>query len=241
MEDLKKTVDDINSRDDIEFVIMAGDVTEFGADWELEAAHEIFEELDVPYYIVPGNHDTKWSESGCNSFARIFGGTDFAFESHGILFCATSSGPNMRMGMAQVPRESIIWLDSLIAATPDGMPIIYTNHNPMDASLSNVAEVYDVLKKGNIQLTLAGHWHTDNLKNYDGVPAIVGRSTLRSTPPSKVVGYKIITIDTTTMHLTVRNHESGGKDGKVWAEVDMKPFDPSIQTTRPDYSLNEKY
>lgn len=241
MEDLKKTVNDINSRDDIEFVIIAGDITEFGADWELEAAHEIFEGLDVPYYIVPGNHDTKWSESGCNSFARIFGGIDFAFEAHGILFCGTSSGPNMRMGMAQVPREALVWLDSLITATPASMPIIYTVHNPMDSSLSNVAEVYDVLKKGNIQLTLSGHWHTDNLKNYDGVPAIVGRSNLRTTPPSKVVGYNIITIDTATMHLTVRNHESGGKDGKVWAELDLKPYDPSIETTRPDYSLNEQY
>lgn len=241
LEDLKKTVDDINSRDDIEFVILAGDITEFGADWELEAAHQVINTLNVPYYIVPGNHDTKWSESGCNSFARIFGGTDFAFESHGILFCGTSSGPNMRMGMAQVPREALVWLDSLITATPDDMPIIYTNHNPMDASLANVAETYDVLKKGNIQLTLAGHWHTDNLKNYDGVPAIVGRSNLRSTPPSKVVGYNIITIDTTTMHLTVRNRQSGVADGKVWAELDLKPCDPSIQTTRPDYSLNEKY
>ncbi|MDD4819839.1 MAG: PQQ-binding-like beta-propeller repeat protein [Flavobacteriales bacterium] len=240
-EDLIKTVNDINSLPDVEFVIVAGDITEFGADWELQAAHTILSKLKKPYYIVPGNHDAKWSESGCNTFAQVFGGTDFAFYKYGILFCGTASGPNMRMGMAQVPRESLVWLDSLITATPKEVPIIYTNHNPMDASLANVDQTFDILKKGNLVLTLSGHWHVDTFSHFDGVPNIIGRSNLRSTTDYGGAGYNLITIDLNTMQLTATDRLSGVSNGKTWVNTTLKPFDKNIKTSRPDYSLNEKY
>ena len=63
-DDLEKCVADMVTLPQIQFVIHAGDVTEFGADTELALAKSIMDRLRVPYYIVPGNHDVKWSESG---------------------------------------------------------------------------------------------------------------------------------------------------------------------------------
>src|SRR5262249_9592567 len=72
-EDLRRTVADINQMTDIAFVVITGDITELGTNEEIKRAKEIFSELKVPYYIIPGNHDTGWSESGGDSFGKVFG------------------------------------------------------------------------------------------------------------------------------------------------------------------------
>src|SRR5690606_8954510 len=77
-EDMRRTVQDINQNREIEFVIVSGDITEFGSDEELLLAKKILDELLVDYYIVPGNHDANWSESGGNSFRKVFGAETFA-------------------------------------------------------------------------------------------------------------------------------------------------------------------
>ena len=63
-EDLRRTVEDINRMTGIAFVVLTGDITELGTDDEIKRAKEILDGLKVPWYIIPGNHDTGWSESG---------------------------------------------------------------------------------------------------------------------------------------------------------------------------------
>src|SRR6478609_5967661 len=63
-EDLRRTVADINQMTDIDFVVITGDITELGTDDEINRAKQILSGLKVPYYIIPGNHDSGWSESG---------------------------------------------------------------------------------------------------------------------------------------------------------------------------------
>src|SRR5690242_12612112 len=67
-EDLRRTITDINQNDSIQFVIISGDITEFGADTEIRLAKQILDSLNKPWYIIPGNHDGNWSESGANTF-----------------------------------------------------------------------------------------------------------------------------------------------------------------------------
>lgn len=240
--DLEKCVADMVTLPQIQFVIHAGDVTEFGADTELALAKSIMDRLRVPYYIVPGNHDVKWSESGGNTFNRLWGKSIFTFDAGGIRFIGTDSGPNMRMGMAQVPRESLVWLDSLVKATPKDMPIIYVAHNPMEKSLSNWDHVADILKQGDIVLTMGGHWHTNNFKNYDGIPAIIGRSSLSATPKFGGPGYNIVKINTRTGDVALYNRQAGGATAeKPWASFNFSDADRKAPQSRPDYSINDQY
>ena len=78
-DDLRRTVTDLNGLVDVDFVILSGDVTEFGSDEELLLAKQILDSLEKPLYIVPGNHDSNWSESGANSFRQVFGSETFSF------------------------------------------------------------------------------------------------------------------------------------------------------------------
>lgn len=171
VDDLENSVKDINAQGDIDFVILGGDITEFGSDAEILLAKSVLDKLTCPYYILAGNHDSKWSESGCNTFAKVFGYESFDFEAGGVRFIGCNSGPNMRMAPALVPRESMVWLDSLTKAIPRGTPVIFVNHYPLTDEMLNYKDVLTYLSRTNIQLALCGHGHNNHKMSYT-VPAL---------------------------------------------------------------------
>ena len=63
----------------------------------MEKVKSCLDLLKVKYYVALGNHETKWSDSGCTAFGEIFGGERFDFEHKGFLFLGFNSGPLMRM------------------------------------------------------------------------------------------------------------------------------------------------
>jgi outer membrane protein assembly factor BamB len=241
-EDLRRTVEDINANDSLAFVIISGDVTEFGSDSELLLTKEILGGLSKPWYIIPGNHDTKWSESGANSFRRIFGAEAFAFRHDGWLFLGTNSGPNMRMGPGQIPRENIVWLDSVLSVPANReLKIISVNHYPLDSGLNNWYELTDRLRKLDTRLALCGHGHSNRVMNFEGIPALMGRSNLRA--GQEHGGYNIMTIRGDTL-LTAAVRRPGNVTMAPWTTVRLARHDFLSDTTvwpRPDYSMNTQY
>ncbi len=238
---LKQCVDDINENKELSFAIFAGDITEFGSDQELKLAKEIIDGLKIPYYIVAGNHDAKWSESGCNTFVKVFGYEEFDFEKEGIRFIGTNSGPNMRMAPALVPRETMVWLDSLSNAIDPKQPVFFINHFPMDTSVLNYTQVLDVLHKMNTQLILNGHWHTDRAMVYEGIPAVIGRSSMSA--GRKGPGYNIIKVEGSSVTFSERI-----ADPKItnhpWHTLRMSkglPFDSNVKYPRPNFDMNKEY
>lgn len=241
VEDAKKCVADINKQKGLSFAIFAGDITEFGSDEEIKLAKTIFDELTIPYYIVAGNHDAKWSESGCNTFLEVFGYEMFDFEKDGIRFIGCNSGPNMRMAPALVPRETIVWLDSLSKAIDPSQPLIFINHYPMDTSVLNYTQVLDCLKKMNTQLIMNGHWHQDRAMVYEGIPGMIGRSSQKA--GKRGPGYNIVKVEGSTITFSERVAEPE-ITGRPWFTLRMsegKPYNSKIEYPRPDYSMNENW
>lgn len=234
-EDLRRTVADINQLKDIDFVILSGDVTEFGSDEELQLAKSILNGLNKPLYIVPGNHDSNWSESGANSFRKIFGGETFFFEHKGYQFVGTTSGPNMRMSPGQIPRENLVWIDSIFKANPDvNVPLISINHYPLDSSLNNWYELVDRLQDRNIQFALCGHGHSNKLYDWDGIPGVMVRSNLRA--KADVGGYNIISLTPDSVFFHERN--PGIRTQEAWLKLPLGKLTFSGAYKRPDFSVN---
>ena len=229
IENLQRCIADINSQPDIQFTLFGGDITEFGADHEIEMTKAILDELSHPYWIVAGNHDAKWSESGCNTFARVYGYEQFEFEAGGVKFLGCNSGPNMRMAPALLPHESLVWLDSIMTATPKEQPVVFVNHYPQDTSILNYFQVMNTLKKGNIQLLIGGHWHKNTILDYEGVPGILGRSPDRG----KEVGYNIMEIKDGVF--TAHERILVDKDGKVIVPQDRDPWYTQRFSATPQY------
>jgi outer membrane protein assembly factor BamB/predicted MPP superfamily phosphohydrolase len=234
-EDLRRTVQDLNNQNDIDFVILSGDVTEFGSDEELKLAKRILDGLKLPLYIVPGNHDSNWSESGANSFRKIFGGETFFFEHKGYQFLGTTSGPNMRMSPGQIPRENIVWVDSIFNANPNkDIPLISINHYPLDSSLNNWYELVDRLQTRNTQFALCGHGHSNRLYDWDGIPGVMSRSNLRA--KAEVGGYNIITLTKDSVFFHERNPHVSTQ--KAWLKLPLKKLTLEGNYKRPDFSVN---
>lgn len=238
IEDLKRTVRDINANPDLQFVIISGDITEFGADEELKTAKTILDSLNKPWYIIPGNHDMNWSESGGNSFKKVFGAETFAVKQNGFLFIGTNCGPNMRMSPGQVPRENLVWLDSVLAATPKQTPIIFVNHYPIDSALNNWYEIIDRLKTHNIQLIICGHGHNNHQLNFEGIPGIMGRSNLRA--KDAVGGYNIVTMANDTVYYNERT--PGLITKPTWTKDRLYQHDfAKDKYKRPAYAVNDHF
>lgn len=239
-EDLRRTVQDINNNPNLKFVVLTGDITEFGSDEELKLAKQILDSLNKPWHIVAGNHDSNWSENGSNSFLRIFGAETFSFTEGGYLFIATSSGPNMRMSPGQVPRENIVWLDSVLNKNDSATPVIYLNHYPQDSSQNNWFEAIDRLKKKNVQLILCGHGHSNRKLNFEGIPAVMGRSNLRA--KDSIGGYNIVTIEGGIATFEVRRPVV--ETQRKWLEVQLTNHHFESDTThyfRPSYAVNKRH
>lgn len=239
IEDLRRTVKDINANPEIEFVVISGDITEFGADLELKATKKMLDSLNKPWYIVPGNHDMNWSESGGNSFKKVFGSETFAVKKHGYLFLGTNCGPNMRMSPGQIPRENIVWLDSVLKATPKETPIIFVNHYPIDSALNNWYDIIDRLKQHNTQLVICGHGHSNHQLNFEGIPGVMGRSNLRA--KDSVGGYNIVTIANDTAYYAERNPGVGTKP--VWTKDALYKHNYNDGKTypRPNFAVNNQF
>jgi outer membrane protein assembly factor BamB/calcineurin-like phosphoesterase family protein len=236
-EDLRRTVNDINSRNDIDFAVITGDITELGTNEELPRAKKIFDSLKVKYYIIPGNHDVGWSESGGMSFIKTFGSDRFLFDHNGIRFIACASGPYVRMSDGHIPRDAMLWMKSVLDTTPVSMPVIFLNHYPMDNQMDNWYEVIDMFKKRNTILFLCGHGHANKVLNFEDIPGIMGRSNLRAKQTEG--GYNLVDVRSDSILFTERKPVSG--DMKKWAGIKIEEhhYDLNKKFTRPDYTANK--
>ncbi len=236
--DLRRTITDINEQKDIDFVVITGDVTEMGTYEEVQLAYRLLATLKIPYYIIPGNHDTGWSESGGVDFNNRFGDDKFTFDFQGYRFIACASGPYVRMSDGHIPRNAIVWLDSLLASTPKEMPLIFINHYPLDESLDNWYEAIDRLKKFNIQYIICGHGHRNKAYDFEGIPGTMGRSNLRA--KDSIGGYNIVSMTKDTAFFSTRH--PGANFLPPWQKIALKAFKNNEKSyPRPNYDLNATY
>ena len=219
-DDLCCCIADINAQDSLDFAIFGGDVTDFGTDEEIAAAKALMDSLRIPYWVVAGNHDAKWSESGCNTFRNVFGYEHFEFEAGGWRFLGCNCGPDMRMAPALLPRESMEWLEAL---EPDHKSI-FINHYPQDTSVLNYFDVTRALKRAGVQFEIGGHWHQNRVLNYDGIPAVLCRSTL--TDKKRPAGYNIVTLWQDRISFTERR--PGQKQEETWYECSLAPVRDTV-------------
>ena len=238
-EDLRRTVQDINNSTDIDFVVITGDITELGTNEELPLAKKILDSLKVKYYIIPGNHDVGWSESGGMGFITTFGSDRFTFDYHGIRFIACSSGPYVRMSDGHIPRDAMTWMKNILDTTHVNMPVIFLNHYPMDNQMDNWYEVTELFKTRNTILFLCGHGHANKVLNFEDIPGIMGRSNLRAKQPEG--GYNIVDVRKDSILFTERKPVSGTIKRWAGVQVEQHHYDITKKFTRPGYDVNTQY
>lgn len=240
-EDLTRSVNDINSQNDIAFTIVSGDISNVGSFKEINLAKNILDKLKKPYYIIPGNHDTKWSESGCTDFIRLFGSDRFVFDYNKFLFIGLHEGPRMKMTDGYFAPEDLRWFDSTVTSIHDeNKPLIFVTHYPLDESIGNWFEMTERLHKLNTQVVLCGHGHINKAYNFDSIPGVMSRSNLRA--KNDVGDYTVVKFENDSMFFAERNPVT--KTENTWHSISAgkNNFQSISQIkNKPDYLINLKY
>lgn len=251
-EDLLRSVAQINATDSIDFVLVTGDIAEEGDRATMLRVKETLDLLKVKYYITLGNHETKWSDSGCTAFEEIFGGERFEFEHKGILFLGFNSGPLMRMANGHVVPQDIRWMtermnrfntgNSQLSTLhpPLNKPVILVTHYPLiEGDVDNWYEVTDAVRPYNIRLFIGGHYHRNRNLRYDGIPGILMRSNLRDKDGKPGYGIYDITKDSILVYT-----QRIGEPKQQWASFSLTKqyYDHNGKAEKyPDFSVNKEY
>ncbi len=237
-EDLQMVIDEINTNNQIEFILVSGDVTNYGDKLSLEMAKGILDQLKNPYYIVPGNHEMKWSESGATDFAKIFGDDKFSFTYNDCYFIGFATGPIIKMGDGHVAPQDIEWTKKQLKKIGKNNPIFVVTHYPLlNGDVDNWYEVTDVIRRYNVQAVLGGHYHRNVFLNYDEIPGIVHRSTLRGNEPKG--GYSILNVsDSIYVYEKII-----GKTARKWLSLPFgkKHYPKPNLSLRPSFAINQFY
>jgi outer membrane protein assembly factor BamB/predicted phosphodiesterase len=251
-DDVRAAVADINATKGLSFILVTGDITEMGSFEEFRQAKSILDGLRLPYHIIPGNHDTKWSESGATDFPRLWGSDRFVFSSGGFRFIGLAQGPVMRMGDGHWAPQDVRWLDKLLAEKDaKDKPTVFVTHYPLDESIANWYVVLDKLKTVPAAVVLVGHGHRNRVMDFEGVPGVMSRSILgtRDVAP----GYTVVEIGAKAMTFSER---TGSKTLPPWHTIELDksraPTAAGVWETgaeegkagpppRPDFSVNGLY
>ena len=219
---------------------MTGDLTEEGDRATMEKVKSCLDLLKVPYHVALGNHETKWSDSGCTAFGEIFGGERFEFEHKGFLFLGFNSGPLMRMAYGHVVPQDIRWMTEEMEKNGKDKPVILVTHYPlMEGDVDNWYEVTDAVRPYNVRLFIGGHYHSNRDLRYDGIPGVLMRSNLRDKEGKPGYGIYEVTKDSIRVYT-----QRIGEPKKQWAAFSLagQYYDRNGKAEKyPDFSVNKEY
>jgi outer membrane protein assembly factor BamB/Icc-related predicted phosphoesterase len=239
-EDLLRSVAQINATENIDFVLITGDITEEGDRACLEKAKSCLDLLKVKYYVALGNHETKWSDSGCTAFGEVFGYERFEFEHKGFLFLGFNSGPLMRMAYGHVVPQDIRWMTETMEKAGKDKPVMLVTHYPLkDGDVDNWYEVTDAVRPYNVRMFIGGHYHSNRNQRYDGIPGILMRSNLRDKDGKQGYGVYEVTDDSIKVFC-----QRVGEQPVQWAEFSLTEsyYDRNGKADKyPDFSVNKEF
>jgi outer membrane protein assembly factor BamB/predicted phosphodiesterase len=236
--DLNKIVDEINSLGP-DFIIVTGDLSNSGSDAELLAVKNALARLLKPCYVLPGNHDTNWSESAGLMVNKLWDSDRFDFNHGSFRLIGFSTGPFMKMGDGHVKGEDIAWLKRRLSSNEGRIPVAFS-HYPLNEGLDNWHEVTTVLRQAGCKLAFCGHGHTLRLYNFDRIPGIMCRSVILG--KSEIPGYNIVELRNDS--LLAYNKPLGADPGKPAIQLNYEAPDAIsglAVSPLPDYSINKRY
>lgn len=116
----------------VKFVIGLGDYSEIGTIDELEISKQAFDNSNLPYYVIPGDHDL-WDardkgKSPVTNFSQVFGTPYQAFSDSGIRFLLLYNSDNYN----GVDDSQLSWLNDELMKTDEQTKSIYIFlHEPL--------------------------------------------------------------------------------------------------------------
>ncbi len=167
-----------------DLLMVSGDLSNHGNEADYIRVREALQQLQMPIYIIPGNHDRRsrlrqifadhdyWPQEGFIHYVleeyplRIIGLDTLAYGEHYGLLC----------------QERLAWVDARLKEAPERPSLIFMHHPPFKTGLPypdrlmcrNGDAFGDIVARyPQIQAIICGHVHRDVVTYWRGVPAYV--------------------------------------------------------------------
>jgi Icc protein len=149
----------VNQQPGISFLVVAGDISDFGLGREMWWVHDKLKKLSVPYLTVVGNHDH--AANGRLVYQQVFGPMDYVFTYAGTRFIMLNTNGREYRFDGTVP--NISWLQQQLGDTAGVQRQVVINHvPPMDEDFDPQLEqpyVESLKTAPRFALALNGHRH----------------------------------------------------------------------------------
>lgn len=185
---LKRAIQSINKyQSDADFMVITGDLTDSGNLDAYKDLKEVLKELNIPYYMIIGNHDNR------ENFLKIFGDmydyqkpfAQFSLikDSKLLLFLDTKFGDWHDGGCCE---ERFEWLENQLNVNSNLPTYIFMHHPPFfinhkqmdDIGFRQKEKFWEILSKfQNVKHIFFGHVHLLISGSYKGVSYSSMRST----------------------------------------------------------------
>lgn len=169
LDETARIVKSINSRQDVDFTLHLGDLSDFGLTKEFEWQRDCLEKLARPYVCLIGNHDCL--ATGEYVFKKIFGDINFAFTAGKTRFVCLNTNSREFDHTTSVPDFSFIKEQQEIfpaeAANTVAAMHAPPNSEQFDNNISPYFE-YELLSFPNLLCCIHGHTHHNSAKDLFG-------------------------------------------------------------------------
>ena len=153
-----------------DLVIVTGDIVEEGTETEYAVAKRILDEIEIPYFVIPGNHDAP------DAFRRAFadhrylpdaGPLHYCVDAHPLRIVALDSTVSGKHH-GEIGPSGLAWLEQVLARESARPTLILMHHHPFHsgiAFLDNIrhldAEALEAIVRRfeAVQRVLCGHVH----------------------------------------------------------------------------------
>lgn len=176
--ELDRFVTKVNTIPEVDFILIAGDISDFGLLQEFEWMNKKLSKLNKPYFGVIGNHDL--TGNGEAIFERMFGPLNFSFVYDSIKFVCHNTN-SLEYDHSNIP--DINWLENQFRTDSNVKHIVAVSHVPPFSPLEfnsvlvkPYTNLFSSTPKFLVSLHGHVHKHTDFYPFEDGVRYITGFS-----------------------------------------------------------------
>jgi 3',5'-cyclic AMP phosphodiesterase CpdA len=153
-----------------DLVIVTGDIVEGGSEEEYAVARRILDQIEVPYFVIPGNHDVR------EVFRRAFadhrylpaaGPLHYCVDAHPLRIVALDSTvPGKHHG--EIDSSGLAWLEQVLAQESARPTLLLIHHHPFESGIAYLdayrhlgAEALEAVVRpfASVQRVLCGHVH----------------------------------------------------------------------------------
>lgn len=165
-EELDDFVEKINRYPGISFVVLNGDMTDFGLRSEYLWISERLQRLSFPFIAVIGNHDMLGN--GRELYKQMFGPENFGFSYSGYKFIALNSNSQEVGHDGSLP--DTVWLQQELSSTPSQEKIfVFAHLAPYSGDFNkSLEQAYVRILANNGKVVYSIHGHED--VSYVGQP-----------------------------------------------------------------------